>query len=154
MRQVIRRYSKSLIVSSVFSAMSSLSILFCIILQNTDTGSMKKWLAIVLIFEQLFFWRANQIRKMIESSGKYGKARGRPGILSFFQNRVGTISDVLFGLSLLSLIILMVLHIGESAIQFLLIALLVLTFRFHCIFNGKNFPYKNYLEKRKVINNE
>lgn len=160
MRHKMKLFSKSLMSSMFFSTISSLTLLFCIALQNIE--GINKWLVvgipvlfwIGLVLEQFFLWRANAIRRGIEGTGKFERARGRPGIISFFQNHPGAVCDVLLGVSFLCLIFFMIFHIGENSIQFLFITFLVLTFRFHCILNGRNYKYKNYLEKRKVRNDE
>ena len=51
-------------------------------------------------------------------------------------------------------VILMATGVGEKAIQYIFIFLLVLSFRLHCILNGKNFRYKKFLAKRKVDKDE
>ena len=146
--------------SLVFSVISSMTILFCIALQN-DLIVNKCFIVVFpilfwlgLIFEQFFLWRANKIRKKIEGTGRYERALGRPGIVSFFQNRAGAVSDILLGFSFLCLVIFIALQKGENSMQVLLITVLVLTFRFHCILNGRNFKYKDYLEKRMVLTDE
>lgn len=164
MERKIKLFSLHLMLAIVFSAVSSLTLLFCIVVQNTE--NIGQWLVIGLavlfwiglVLEQLFLWRANSLRKKLESVGKSrknrGMADGRPGIISFFQNRPGMVSDVLLVLSVLCLIVFMALQIGEDVVQFILITIIVLTFRLHCILNGRNFQYKNNLEKRKVLINE
>ena len=160
MKQSIRLFSRNLTAAMLFSAVSSLTLLSCIFLQNAENigkyfivgGATVFWLG--LFFEQFFLWRANNLRRKIEDTHKLGKAHGRPGIISFFQNPVGAVSDILLFVSLICLLIFMKLRIGENAVQFIFITLLVFSFRFHCILNGKNFKYKKALEKRKVLQNE
>lgn len=156
MRRQLSNYSKNITFSIVFSTLSSSSILSIVFLNKNEILDsilriifpMIFWLG--LIGEQFFIWKANFIRKSIEKSGKFRKIKSGIGIISFLGTEAGLIADVVLALSFVTLLILMIFNIRESVVQYIFIFLLVLSFRLHCILNGKNFRYKKYLAKRKV----
>lgn len=102
-----------------------------------------------LLAEQFFFWKSNSIRKEILKSGKFQKLKSNIGLISMLQNKYGAVADIVFVISLVVLLVLMIIGIGEKTAQYVLIFLLVLSFRLHCILNGKNFKYINYSLKRQ-----
>lgn len=156
MRRWLKIYSNSITCSIIFSVISSLSILSIVFLNKSE--SLDNVLRIVfpivfwlgLVGEQFFIWRANSIRKSIEKSGKVRRIKSGIGIISFLRTEAGLIADVVLALSFITLLILIIFSIGENVVQYIFIFLLVLSFRLHCILNGKNFRYKKYLAKRKV----
>lgn len=141
------------IVCSFLSSISLLAGLFTGLNQATDIiikiiFPLSFWVG--LGFEQFFIRKADLLRKEIETSEDYRKIRGKPGVLSISKTRSGAIADLLLLASLLFLILFLLTGFGEKVIQYILVFLLVLSFRLHCILNGKNFRYKKYLAKRKV----
>ena len=160
MRFHYRTLSKQLSFSIAFSVVSSASILACAFMgTNEDLDKILKiifpvvfWLC--LAGEQVNMWLANKTRKDIESKAKHRKIRAKPGICSIMQTESGAIADITCVISLIVLIILMIIGVGEKVVQFIFIFLLVLSFRLHCILNGKNFRYKKYLSMRKVDKDE
>lgn len=142
--------------SIIFSVLSSVSLLACLFIGFDDSSDkiikiifpLSFW--VCLGFEQFLIRKADSLRKEIEKSGEYRKIRAKPGILSISKTRSGAIADLLLLISLLLLVLFVLTRLGEKVIQYILIFLLVLSFRLHCILNGKNFRYKNYLAKRKV----
>lgn len=160
MRSKIRDFNLFVTNSMCFSFVSSASIIACIFIGENDTTNrvLKFVFPIVfwigLIAEQFFIWKANSIRKQIEASVGKRRIHMKPGIISFLQTEAGAITDIVMAISFIVLVILMALGTGEKAIQYIFIFLLVLSFRLHCILNGKNFRYKKFLAKRKVDKNE
>ena len=160
MRSKIRDFNLFVTSSMVFSLISSASIIACILI-GTDEATNKVlrlvfpivfWLG--LIAEQVFIWKANSLRKHFEATGKKRGIKMNPGIISILQTEAGAIADIVFAISLVVFVILMATGVGEKAIQYIFIFLLVLSFRLHCILNGKNFRYKKFLAKRKVDKDE
>lgn len=160
MRFQYHTLSKQLSFAIAFSVVSSASILACAFMgANEDIDKILKvifpivfWLG--LVGEQVNMWMANKTRKDIESNTKHRKIRAKPGISSIMQTDSGAIADITCVISLIVLIILMIIGVGEKVVQFIFIFLLVLSFRLHCILNGKNFRYKKYLSMRKVDKDE
>lgn len=156
MKQKCKEYMQLLNFSVVCSFLSSVSILTCIFVGlNEEADKIIRFIFpfifwFCLIAEQALFWKANLIRKQIEISGEYRKIRAKPGIVSVSKTRNGAIADLLLLISLILLVLFVLTGLGEKVIQYILIFLLVLSFRLHCILNGKNFRYKKYLAKRKV----
>lgn len=160
MRSRIRDFNLFVTLSIAFSVISSASIIACIFIGTDEVTNkvlklvfpMVFWIGLVV--EQFFIWKANSLRKQIEATVKKRRIRMNPGIVSILQTQAGAIIDIVFVISLVVFIILMVAGIGEKAIQYIFIFLLVLSFRLHCILNGKNFRYKKILAKRKVDKDE
>lgn len=158
MRQLILKFTHLTNTAIVCSFVSSFALLSYVFIGMNDISD--KIIGIIfpvifwlgLIAEQILIWKSNAVRKEIENIGKTRKFRGRPGIINIWKNRYGAIADIVCLASLLLLALFMIIGIGEKAVQYILIFLLVLSFRLHCIFNGQNFRYKKYLEKRKVKN--
>lgn len=151
-------FSNKLILAIVASSVSSLSILTCIFIGENETLNTVLKMVFPLIFwvglilEQLWIFQANKIRIELEKEDKRKKPRLKPGIISIFQTEEGAKVDIAFAVSFLILIILMIFDIGTNVLQYIFIFLSVLTFRMHCILNGKNFRYKKFFSKRKVEN--
>lgn len=101
------------------------------------------WLFLVLgIVLQIVL--SNRIRKW---KSKFYRIRRsmrmnpKPGIISFFKNIPGMISDILFIVSILTLVISYFLSNGTSIVCYISLSLAFCSFCTHCIFNGKNFYY-------------
>lgn len=158
MRQLISKFTRLINTAIVCSFISSFALLSCTFIGMNDISDKIIGMIFPIIFwlgliaEQILIWKSNAIRKEIENIGGTRKFRGRPGIINIWKNRYGAIADIVCIVSLLLSVVFMIIGIGEKAIQYILIFLLVLSFRLHCILNGQNFRYKKYLEKRKVKN--
>lgn len=160
MRRWIKVYSNSITCSIVFSVISSLSILSIVFLDKSESLDIVLRIVFPIVFwlgfvgEQFFIWKATFLRKSIEKSDDFRKNKAGIGLISFLRTEAGLIADVALALSSITLLILIIFSIGENVVQYVFIFLLVLSFRLHCILNGKNFRYKKYLAKRKVYKNE
>lgn len=151
-------FLNKLILAIVASSVSSLSILVCIFVgENEVLNTVLKivfplifWIGLIL--EQVFISQANKMRLELEKEDKRKQPRLKPGVISIFQTEEGAKADITFAVSFLILIILMIFDIGTNVLQYIFIFLSVLTFRMHCILNGKNFRYKKFFSKRKVEN--
>lgn len=151
-------FLNKLILAIVASSVSSLSILVCIFIgENEVLNTVLKivfplifWIGLIL--EQVFISQANKMRLELEKEDKRKQPRLKPGVISIFQTEEGAKADITFAVSFLILIILMIFDIGTNVLQYIFIFLSVLTFRMHCILNGKNFRYKKFFSKRKVEN--
>lgn len=156
MRGIYRKFLIEMTGSIIASAISSFSVIICAFVGKNESADKVITILFPIVFwvcflaEQFFIWNANSIRKRLENEGKISRVYGRLGILSVLQTREGTIADMILILSLIIFVALLLLGIGEEFIQYLFIFFIVLSFRMHCILNGKNFRYKQYLSKRKV----
>lgn len=143
-------------LSIICSFISSTPLLSCIFLEKNNESDVIIKIVFPIVFwigllaEQFFFWKSNSIRKDILKSGKFRKLKSNIGLISMLQNEYGAVADIVFVISLVVLLVLMIIGIGEKTAQYVLIFLLVLSFRLHCILNGKNFKYINYSLKRQV----
>lgn len=156
MRLGIKKFSLYVNLSIIASIISSVSIMACAFLGKSDNIDQVIKIIFPLVFwvgllaEQFFIWKVNSFRKKLEAEGKLRRIRGKPGVLSILQTEEGAIADLIFVLSTIVFAILLLFKIGKGFPQYLFIFFMVLSFRMHCILNGKNFRYKKYLAKRKV----
>ena len=150
-----KAFSNKLILAIIASSVSSLSILICIFIGENETVNTVLKIIFPLIFwiglilEQVFISQANKMRFELEKEDKRKQPRMNIGVISFFQTKEGAKADIAFAVSLLILIISMIFNIGTNVLQYIFIFLSVLTFRMHCILNGKNFRYKKILFKEE-----
>lgn len=129
----------------VLSAISSVSVLFALISLSNDKAELIIKIIASIVFwfglfvEQAFIWRANSLRK--ESEGYADKKLNllKLGIFSVCKNRYGLVADAALLLSIIAYIICAVGDFGSNKFQIVLIFVVLLSFRMHCILNGKNF---------------
>lgn len=152
MIHTISAFENYISLSVICSIISSISIALIPIEKSSEDNKAIVFIIPIIfwlgfIAEQFFIWRANHFRKVIEKKGeRYQKRiRGRPGIISLFKTKEGIASDMLFLVCLIVLIVITVMNVGESRLQYIISTLLVLSFRLHCIFNGINYRYKKLL---------
>ena len=153
MRRQVRKHSLFLKFSMISSCVSSAALLLCIFAVRSD---LKIYLFLIpvifwfgLIAEQVFFWKANSILKQIINTGQVRRSNTKPGIIAPLQTELGAIADLIFVVSLIVFLILVIGNWGNSLFQFIFLFLIVLSFRVHCIANGKNYWYKKYLSRRR-----
>ena len=138
-----KRHSRLLRYSMVSSVISSSALLLCFWGIQREKEIFAIIIPIVfwvgLILEQCFMWEANRI------FNKFKKVRCLPGIISICKTQLGFISEIVFLVTLIGFIVLFVGRWGEQFFQYILLFFIVLSFRIHCIANGKNYRYKNNL---------
>ena len=137
----------------VFSVISSLSLMAAMLVNNEGknkgilvTFGLLFWFGLIL--EQVLFWKANRLMKIAVAKERR-RIHGAPGILSLSTCPEGLAVDIAFGVSLIAFIICITFGIGEMLLQYIVICLMVLSFRLHCFLNGRNYKYKK-LKERKV----
>lgn len=156
MRRLFKKFSLKINLSIVASIISSISIIASAFIGKNGSTDKAIQVSFPLVFwvgliaEQVLIWNANSIRNKLEAEGRLRRIRGKPGVLSILQTEEGAITDLILILSVTAFVILLLFGIGKGFVQYLFISLIVLSFRLHCIFDGKNFRYKKYLAKRKV----
>lgn len=152
---MISDYTQKVKISVICSVVSSSAIL----ISMAQVDGLVEWVIKILasllfwvglIMEQVFIWKANKQRGLIEKSLSGYKCRGLPGICSFFKTEMGFITDVTFIFSMIVYIVFAVGNGGVKVMQYVFLFLIVLSFRLHCIANGKNYRYKLYLQKRRA----
>ena len=148
------RFGRRLWAAVSCSVLSSASVLLCMI----ELDGSLEWivrLAVPLLFwiglvlEQVFIWSANHLRRRIETELVGRRAEGLPGVCSFFRTQAGVIIDLMFILSVVVYAVLAIGHWGSDIAQYIVLFLIVLSFRLHCFANGKNYRYNLYLQKRR-----
>lgn len=110
-----------------------------------------------LIMEQVFFYKANSLMKLIEKRLLKNKMpaykNAQIGIISFFENREAIIADITLLLSTIFLVILSICRIKDSWLIPIGVAIMFFSFNMHCLLNGKNYKYIkkyiNYKEQKK-----
>lgn len=158
MSEIIRRYTRLLCISVISSIVSSLSLPTAILVNSEGKNKIVLVLFglvfwIGLIVEQVSFWKSYRIMKrLIKYENRH--VQGRSGIFSLAKTIEGIGADVIFILSTIALMVCILFGLGESFIQYILICLLTMSFRLHCIFNGKNFKYKKLLVRKVEQKND
>ncbi len=156
MKKVYKSFSLNITISLVYSLISSLAILPIMFLGEDEFKNqiikiifpVIFWLCTV--FELVFIITANSIRKELESYPENKKFKRRIGVISFFSNKLAANVDLIFIVSLIVFLVMSIFGLGEKVVQYVLMFILILTFRVHCTLNGKNYRYKRYLKKRMV----
>lgn len=147
------KFMRYLLISLLFSAISSFAVLLCFI----DINYKYEWIIIILcsllfwsgtVLEQIFIWKANKLRKTMMLPKERRMFR-KPGVISFFKSSFGVASDAALVISIAVFLTLVFTNTGKVFFQYLMLFAIVLTFRFHCFANGKNYLYSIYLQKRR-----
>lgn len=153
MKQQIRKHSLFLDLSIIFSCVSSASLLLCIFAVRSDLQIYLFLIPVIfwfgLIAEQVFFWKANSILKQIINTGQVRRLNTKLGIIAPLQTELGAMADLIFVVSLIVFVILLIGNWGNGLFEFIFLFLIVLSFRIHCIANGKNYWYKKYFSRRR-----
>ncbi len=158
MRRIMEKVFKFINISITFSVISSSSILLALFTDNNLFLS----IAIPIVFwggllcEQFFFWNAVRLIKIIcqNSNLQFRRISSRIGVLEFSKTTEGFIADLLLATSFIVTVLCIIFPTIIEALQYITFFLFVLSFRLHCIFNGKNYRYKKLLIRRMVRNNE
>lgn len=152
MNELCKKHRKNLYLSIVSSVISSLSLMAAILVNSEGENKITLFVFgalfwIGLVIEQIFFWRSYVFMKEIAFQSKR-LLKGRAGIFTFAASTEGFIADVVFAISLIALVICAVFSLGETILQYILICFIVLSFRMHCILNGKSYRYKEITERK------
>lgn len=155
---MMKKLSRRLGAAFTFSALSSLAVLLAIL---SELESDYEYIAVIaassvfwlfLILEQLYMWLANSARKKLERTESVRRLDGLFGAISFFKTPFGFVMDVLFIGCTVAFAVLAIGDWGRGIAQYVLLFLIVLTFRWHSIANGKNYRYKILLKRRRKKN--
>lgn len=109
-----------------------------------------------LILEQVFFWRANKVRKKIQQRAFKSRRlkNASVGLVTFGTSREARIFDIAFAVSLVTSIAFNFLRIQIDWLVILSLAVLLLSFNLHCILNGKTYRYIKAFHLAKKENRE
>lgn len=128
-------------------------ILVLLALINQDERKWFSYIAagifwLIMILQIVLILKASKIRKHIENCKNESSQikTYRLGLISFFNNKEGTVSDIIFIVSIILLIFILVFEKTYSLISVICFPCLFLSFNLHCIFNGKNYTYIKLLE--------
>lgn len=153
MQNQVKKHSQLLNLSMICSCVSSAAILLCIFAERSKSAI---YLILIptlfwvgLIVEQCLFWITNSVLRKIIKTNNVRRIYSRAGIISPFQTQLGTVADYTFIMSLILFVIFFMAEWGKDSFQFVLLFLIVSSFRIHCIANGKNYFYKIYFLRRR-----
>ncbi len=152
---MMKKLNRRLGAAFTFSALSSLAVLFTMF-----SGIEKKYESIVviiassvfwlfLLLEQLYMWLANTARKKLEKTENVRKLDGLPGVIAFLKTPFGFVMDILLVASVIAFAVLSIGGWGRDIAQYIILFLIVFSFRWHSIANGKNYRYKILLKRRR-----
>ena len=155
---MIKKFSRRLGAAFTFSVLSSLSVLLAMF---SDVGKKYESIVIIvasscfwffLVLEQLYMWLANSTRKQLEKTENVRKLDGLPGVVSVLKTPLGFVTDIVLVASLIVFVVLSIGGWGRDVVQYIILFLIVFSFRWHSIANGKNYRYKNLLKQRRKKN--
>ncbi len=147
---LLRRISRQLLLAMAFAVLNSLALALIPLDSIFSEGAGKKVSLIIaalfwicLILEQVFFWTANSGRKKIQKKAFGGRKLVNPvlGLISFGCNKEGRISDIVFFTTFIATICLIIFQVQSRWLVTSILALFLLSFTFHCIFNGTTYRY-------------
>ena len=137
---------------------SSLSLLFGIFVDFDGYGFPRALGyiigAVFWLFEiigWLAFFKLSKRRKEYEKDNpdaSYLKRRRRPGILTFFANKRAAIVDLVLPISLIMMVLVLFIPLGQT-VTFIVAAVFSFASQMHCILNGINFKYIQFISQRK-----
>ena len=153
MKNGSKKFKLLLAVSMAGSVLSSFAVLGLLLLRDdpqTDAlvslvFPLAFWLG--LIGEQVLFWLAWRGCRTGAQGGVPDK--GRIGLFAPFRTKAGGAADVVFLLCLAGVILLTSLNIQSGVLSLLLISFMILSFRLHCILNGKTMREIKSITARK-----
>lgn len=142
-------------ISIILLLISSFSVLL-VMFASFDGNTFQKILAyltgatfwLFLIIGYVVFYQVSKHRKKYEIKNPappYRKGQKRPGILTFFSDRVAMSMDIIMIISLiLSLLFLFIPSLNQN-IAIVFIAILIFSIHMHSILNGVNYKYTLHL---------
>ena len=149
------KFERYLNITIVFSVISSLSVIIPMFKFSDEknsviniVGPLVFWIGLAL--EQFCIWKANALRKQILIARTNRRNNYGIGLISFMKTELGFFCDLCLAISVIVYLILCIGKWGLNITQYIFLFLIVLSFRLHCIANGKNYRYKKFLAKRKV----
>lgn len=107
------------------------------------------WLGIIIeaIFSVLAYMNCNAIEKVLIRQGKKTFHGTKPGIIRFFTCKEAVITDIVFIVSFIAVILSVVFNIVNDWIFIIAVLMLFFSFNLHCFFNGKNYKYLKEIRK-------
>lgn len=155
MNKLYRSFSLNITISIVFSFLSSLAVLpIMFIGEDEHTNRLIRILFPIIfwictVFELVFIFTANSIRKELEKYPENRKFKRHMGLVNFFSNKTAAKVDLIFLILMLVFLLMNIFGLGEKIVQYVILFMLILSFRVHCTLNGKNYRYKKYLKKQR-----
>ena len=147
---LLQRISRQLLFAMAFAVLTSLALAL-IPLGNIFSEGPEQRVSLItaalfwifLILEQVFFWIANSGRKKIQKKAFGGRKLVKPtlGLISFGCNKEGRIADIVFFTTFIATICLIIFQVQNRWLVTTVLALFLLSFTFHCIFNGTTYRY-------------
>lgn len=150
----LSRFRFALTGRALFLIISSASVLLCIGLGRADETDQQIamlcpavfWSALLL--EVVFVCYATRLRRQLEK--RFSGLEYPKGIRSIGKRADVLITDAVGLLAVAALVVLLLRHIPTSAIQYLLLFVIVLTVRLHLMLTGKNHVFGNYTRHHKA----
>ncbi len=124
---------------SIFIMCSSILIMPLIVINDIFAiiSSVTFWL-FCLVGYSIYIIAAVKMKKQVKPEEKN---KNKIGIIKFFQNKGAVMFDILLLLSLICLIIVSFSQYKNDYIAYLLLFLVLISFNYHCILNGKLYKY-------------
>lgn len=147
---LLQRITRYLILSILFAVLSAAALAFLPLCNMYDEKTENIlsticaaafWL--FLFLEQCFFWVADAGRRKVQKRAFEGRliVKHTLGLVTFGSNREACASDAVLFAALISTICLVAYEIKNIWPIAGVLALLILSFTLHCIFNGTTYRY-------------
>lgn len=108
------------------------------------------WTSMLIGYGFIFVIDSRRKRFIKQNKLQQKQTKLLPGAIRFFSNRPASIFDILFVISLVGLITCEFTSYKGEMVTYVLLALVVLSFHLHCMFNGKNYIYIKTINMRGV----
>lgn len=159
---------KEFYISLVSLGVSALSLLFIPLVNLNGSGATKFFAYVIgavfwigLIIEQIFIWKINSNRHLLENRIRRNGGRtlkGKIGVVSFFRNKEAFIADIVLFVSAIAVAVISIFKIKVEWLLIICVVILFVSFNLHCILNGINYSYiksyKKFLEDKEQEENE
>ncbi len=157
MKEISAKYINRIYLCIICGAISSLTLMGAMLVNSySENRALLIILAALfwagLVFEQTVFWTLNHSIKRLAQKNKE-PLTGHIGLLSINASKEGTAAYLVFSLSALGLVLCVAIDLGVNLVQYILICLLVLSFRLHCILNGRVYAYIKKINRKAECKN-
>ncbi|MBQ7134424.1 MAG: hypothetical protein IJO20_08030 [Ruminococcus sp.] len=89
------------------------------------------------------------VNKHRKADKSFRSKKKLPGVISFFSNQHAMLADVFMAISFVLLLVFLFVPWFNQGVTVVLIAVFLFAFNMHCVLNGMNFKYIQYMKKKE-----
>lgn len=156
---MLERKLNQYVFMSIVIACLQFVLIICISFVSIEGTMIQKTLAYIIAF---LFWISIIFEiVLVRLSDKERRKSGKRfyirrkinqspiGMFSFFKNKEAIVVDIIFIISIVSIVIIICMHAKASWIIISVVSIFILSFNLHCILNGRNYRYLKELKNKK-----